>query len=71
MRRHPPCGSRGEARLLRIDNPLRTSHLMSGKTFGLIGAVGYVAGRHMRAMLDVGGALSAALDPNDCFWRSR
>ncbi len=38
---------------------------MSGKTFGLIGAAGYVAGRHMRAMRDVGGALSAALDPND------
>ena len=38
---------------------------MSGKTFGLIGAAGYVAGRHMRAMREVGGMLSAALDPND------
>lgn len=38
---------------------------MNGKTFGLIGAAGYVASRHMRAMRDVGGVLSAALDPND------
>ena len=38
---------------------------MSGKTFGLIGAAGYVASRHMRAIRDVGGVLHAALDPND------
>ena len=38
---------------------------MSGKTFGLIGAAGYIAGRHMRAIRDVGGVLQAALDPSD------
>ena len=38
---------------------------MNGKTFGLIGAAGYVAARHMRAIRDVDGVLNAALDPND------
>ena len=38
---------------------------MSGKAFGLIGASGYIAVRHMRAIRDVGGMLHAALDPND------
>ena len=38
---------------------------MNGKAFGLIGASGYVAVRHMQAMRDVGGVLHAALDPND------
>ena len=38
---------------------------MSGKAFGLIGASGYIAVRHMQAMRDVGGVLHAALDPND------
>ena len=38
---------------------------MSAKAFGLIGAAGYIAVRHMRAIRDVGGALHAALDPND------
>ena len=33
--------------------------------FGLIGAAGYVAPRHMRAIKDVGGDLVAALDPSD------
>lgn len=33
--------------------------------FALIGAGGYIAPRHMRAIKDVGGSLSAALDPND------
>ena len=38
---------------------------MSAKAFGLIGAAGYIAVRHMRAIRDVGGVLHAALDPND------
>jgi UDP-N-acetyl-2-amino-2-deoxyglucuronate dehydrogenase len=33
--------------------------------FALIGAAGYIAPRHMRAMKDVGGTLVAALDPSD------
>jgi UDP-N-acetyl-2-amino-2-deoxyglucuronate dehydrogenase len=35
------------------------------KTYALIGAAGYVAPRHMRAMADTGGKLAAAYDPND------
>jgi len=35
------------------------------KTYGLIGAAGYIAPRHMRAMADTGGKLLAAYDPND------
>ncbi len=35
------------------------------KTFALIGAAGYIAPRHMRAIKDVGGQLVAAMDPND------
>lgn len=38
---------------------------MSGSSFGLIGAAGYVARRHMQAIRDVGGTLQAALDPSD------
>ncbi len=33
--------------------------------FGLIGAAGYIAPRHMRAIKDVGGVLRAAFDPAD------
>ena len=33
--------------------------------FALIGAAGYVAPRHMKAIKDVGGELVAALDPHD------
>ena len=33
--------------------------------FGLTGAAGYVAPRHMKAIKEVGGELVAALDPND------
>ena len=36
-----------------------------GKTFGLIGAAGYIAQRHMIAIRDTGNQLVAALDPND------
>jgi len=35
------------------------------KNFALIGAAGYVAPRHMRAIKDTGNTLIAALDPND------
>lgn len=35
------------------------------KKFGLIGAAGYVAPRHMKAIRDTGNSLLAALDPND------
>ena len=35
------------------------------KSFALIGAAGYIAPRHMRAIKDVGGDLKVALDPND------
>jgi len=35
------------------------------KRFVLIGAAGYVAPRHMRAIRDTGNTLMAALDPND------
>ena len=35
------------------------------KTYGLIGAAGYIAPRHMRAMADTGGKLVVAYDPND------
>ena len=35
------------------------------KKFALIGAAGYVASRHMKAVRDTGNVLTAALDPND------
>lgn len=35
------------------------------KTFALIGAAGYIAPRHMKAIKDVKGDLSVAYDPND------
>lgn len=35
------------------------------KTFALIGAAGYIAPRHMKAMKELGGKLIAAYDPND------
>ncbi len=38
---------------------------MDSKTFALIGAAGFVAPRHMRAIKDTGNQLVAALDPND------
>ena len=34
-------------------------------SFALIGASGYIAPRHMRAIKDTGGALKVAFDPND------
>jgi UDP-N-acetyl-2-amino-2-deoxyglucuronate dehydrogenase len=35
------------------------------KTYALIGAAGYIAPRHMRAMADTSGKLAVAYDPND------
>ncbi|MBT7996564.1 MAG: Gfo/Idh/MocA family oxidoreductase, partial [Bacteroidetes bacterium] len=35
------------------------------KNFGLIGAAGYIAPRHMKAIKETGNNLVAALDPND------
>ena len=35
------------------------------KQFALIGAAGYIAPRHMRAIADTGNVLATALDPND------
>jgi UDP-N-acetyl-2-amino-2-deoxyglucuronate dehydrogenase len=35
------------------------------KAFALVGAAGYVAPRHMRAIRDVGGTIRVALDPSD------
>lgn len=35
------------------------------KTFALIGAAGYIAPRHLKAIKDVGGNLVAVLDPHD------
>jgi UDP-N-acetyl-2-amino-2-deoxyglucuronate dehydrogenase len=35
------------------------------KTFALIGAAGYIAPRHMKAIRETGNELVAALDPND------
>ena len=35
------------------------------KNFGLIGAAGYIAPRHMKAISDTGNNLEAALDIND------
>jgi UDP-N-acetyl-2-amino-2-deoxyglucuronate dehydrogenase len=38
---------------------------MTKQTFGLIGAAGYIAPRHMRAIKDIGGDLQVAFDPQD------
>jgi len=37
--------------------------------FGLIGAAGFVAPRHMQAIYDTGNTLTAAADPHDCVGR--
>ncbi|MBG0779000.1 MAG: Gfo/Idh/MocA family oxidoreductase [Desulfotignum balticum] len=42
-----------------------TDQTQTQKNFALIGAAGYVAPRHMRAIADTGNRLAAALDPND------
>lgn len=41
------------------------SNKLKIKNFGLIGAAGYIAPRHMIAIRDTGNQLVAALDPND------
>jgi UDP-N-acetyl-2-amino-2-deoxyglucuronate dehydrogenase len=42
-----------------------TSESRGGKNFALIGAGGYIAVRHMKAIRDTGNRLIAALDPSD------
>jgi len=37
--------------------------------FGLIGAAGYIAPKHMQAIFDTGNTLVAAVDPHDCVGR--
>jgi UDP-N-acetyl-2-amino-2-deoxyglucuronate dehydrogenase len=37
--------------------------------FGLIGAAGYIAPKHMQAIRDTGHTLAAAVDPHDCVGR--
>jgi len=39
--------------------------MTTSKKFALIGAAGFVAPRHMKAIADTGNQLAAALDPND------
>ena len=39
---------------------------MPSPIFALIGAAGFVAPRHMKAIAEVGGKLIAALDTNEC-----
>lgn len=58
----------GRARLSRSDphaTPMNPEQNQPRPTFALIGAAGFIAPRHMKAMREVGGALVAALDPND------
>nr|MBA3499099.1 oxidoreductase [Deltaproteobacteria bacterium] len=38
---------------------------MSSKNFALVGAAGFVAPRHMKAIADTGNVLVAACDPHD------
>ena len=40
-------------------------HVMTPKRFALIGAAGYIAPRHMKAIKDTQNVLVAALDRND------
>jgi UDP-N-acetyl-2-amino-2-deoxyglucuronate dehydrogenase len=40
-----------------------------GMNFGLIGAAGYIAPKHMQAIRDTGNTLVAAVDPHDCVGR--
>lgn len=46
-------------------NPETQEQKFPMKTFALIGAAGYIAPRHMKAIRDTGNALVAALDPSD------
>ena len=36
------------------------------KNFAIVGAAGFIAPRHMRAIRDTGNCLVAATDPHDC-----
>lgn len=44
---------------------MMTESIQTGKNFALIGAGGYIAPRHMRAIVDTGNNLTCALDKND------
>ena len=41
------------------------SSMSSSKNFALIGAAGFIAPRHMKAIAETGNKLVAAMDPND------
>ena len=47
------------------DNGADSQAVTSPRTFALVGAAGYVAPRHMRAVKAIGGELAAAYDPSD------
>jgi UDP-N-acetyl-2-amino-2-deoxyglucuronate dehydrogenase len=59
--------ARSKRPLAGLDHPFDASvqHLPSMTSFALIGAAGYVAPRHMKAIKAVGGNLVVAMDPND------
>ena len=58
-----PIFSRGPDRFQRIN--IIDCDMSVSKNFGLIGAAGYVAPRHMQAIVDTGNRLVAATDPFD------
>jgi UDP-N-acetyl-2-amino-2-deoxyglucuronate dehydrogenase len=47
------------------DERLQENRQIDGKNFALIGAAGYVAPKHMKAIKDTGNQLIAAVDPSD------
>lgn len=47
------------------ENQCSDTTLGQGKAFALVGAAGYIAPRHMRAIKDVAGEIKAAYDPAD------
>lgn len=51
--------------MAKIDNPLTMNDRAGTQRFALIGAAGYIAPRHMRAIRDTGNELVCALDPYD------
>lgn len=50
---------------MEIPKLLRRSDMAEDRNFALIGAAGYIAPRHMKAIGDVNGSLLVATDPND------
>jgi UDP-N-acetyl-2-amino-2-deoxyglucuronate dehydrogenase len=61
---HPDCGSFGDVPLVTTKNGTAEKGREMA-SFALIGAAGYVAPRHMKAIKAVGGNLKVAFDPND------